>query len=126
MRDNAGRLCVDMGGCQNYGPFLGPYYNTAPIIQGTQNGTLILTTTHMRSSPKLASGKERIHFLHMVTKRSAGLHAFSSCRLLAPFSPNSKQQTPDSKTWTPQGPIENPESCKTLLVVFNRIRVRSS
>ena len=21
-----------MGGCQNYGPFLGPYYNTAPII----------------------------------------------------------------------------------------------
>ena len=21
-----------VGGCQNYGPFLGPYYNTAPII----------------------------------------------------------------------------------------------
>ena len=21
-----------MGGCQDYGPFLGPYYNTAPII----------------------------------------------------------------------------------------------
>ena len=21
-----------MGGCQKYGPFLGPYYNTAPII----------------------------------------------------------------------------------------------
>ena len=21
-----------MGGCQNYGPFLGPHYNTAPII----------------------------------------------------------------------------------------------
>ena len=21
-----------MGGCQNYGPVLGPYYNTAPII----------------------------------------------------------------------------------------------
>ena len=21
-----------MGGCQNYGPFLGPYYDTAPII----------------------------------------------------------------------------------------------
>ena len=21
-----------MGGCQNYGPFLGPYYNTAPNI----------------------------------------------------------------------------------------------
>ena len=24
-----------MGGCQNYGPFLGPYYNTAPNIKGT-------------------------------------------------------------------------------------------
>ena len=24
-----------MGGCQNYGPFVGPYYNTAPIIYGT-------------------------------------------------------------------------------------------
>ena len=35
-----------MGGCQNYGPFSGPYYNTAPIIWGTQKGTLILTT-HM-------------------------------------------------------------------------------
>ena len=34
-----------MGGCQNYGPFLGAYYNTAPIIAGTQKGTLILTTT---------------------------------------------------------------------------------
>ena len=22
----------DMGGCQNYGPFLAPYYNTAPNI----------------------------------------------------------------------------------------------
>ena len=21
-----------MGGCQIYGPFLGPYYNTAPIV----------------------------------------------------------------------------------------------
>ena len=23
---------LNMGGCQNYGPVLGPYYNTAPII----------------------------------------------------------------------------------------------
>ena len=23
---------IYMGGCQNYGPFLGPYYNTAPTI----------------------------------------------------------------------------------------------
>ena len=37
-----------MGGCQNYGPFLDPYYNTAPNIKGTQKGTIILTTTHVR------------------------------------------------------------------------------
>ena len=36
-----------MGGCQNYGFFLGPYYNTARSIKGTQEGTIILTTTHM-------------------------------------------------------------------------------
>ena len=36
-----------MGGCQNYGHFLGPDFSSAPIIQGTQKGTLILTTTHM-------------------------------------------------------------------------------
>ena len=38
-----------MGGCQNYGPFLGPYYNTAPNIVGCQKGTIILTTTLMNS-----------------------------------------------------------------------------
>ena len=36
-----------MGGCQNYGPFLGPDYNTAPDIWGTQKGAIILTTTHV-------------------------------------------------------------------------------
>ena len=28
----AGHMHVHVGGCQNYGPFLGPYYNTAPNI----------------------------------------------------------------------------------------------
>ena len=36
-----------MGGCQNHGAFLGPYYNTAPNIEGTQKVTIILTTTHI-------------------------------------------------------------------------------
>ena len=36
-----------MGGCQDYGPFLDPYYNTAPNIWGTHKGTIILTTTHI-------------------------------------------------------------------------------
>ena len=47
---------LHLGGCQNYGPFLGPYYNTAPIIQGTPKGTIILTTTHLRKYNVYASG----------------------------------------------------------------------
>ena len=38
---------LHVGRCQNYGPFLGPYFNTAANISGTQKGTIILTTTHM-------------------------------------------------------------------------------
>ena len=37
----------DMGGCQNYGPFLGTLNIRCRIIIGTQKGTIILTTTHM-------------------------------------------------------------------------------
>ena len=32
VRDDIGYYRGYMGGCQNYGPFLGPYYNTAPNI----------------------------------------------------------------------------------------------
>ena len=42
--------CIHMGGCQHYGPFLDPYYNTAPNISGTQKGAIILTTTDMSPS----------------------------------------------------------------------------
>ena len=31
-------LHIYVGGCQNYGPFLDPYYTTAHNIQGTQKG----------------------------------------------------------------------------------------
>ena len=41
---------IEIGGCQNYGPFLGPYYSMAPNISGTQEGTIILTTTQIRWS----------------------------------------------------------------------------
>ena len=37
----------DMGGCQSHGPLLGPEYNAAPRIEGTQKGTIILRTTHI-------------------------------------------------------------------------------
>ena len=36
-----------MGGCQNYGPFLGTLNIRFRTIIGIQKGTMILTTTHM-------------------------------------------------------------------------------
>ena len=36
-----------MGGCQNYGPFLGTLNIRGRIIIGIQKGTIILTTTHI-------------------------------------------------------------------------------
>ena len=36
-----------MGGCQNYGPFLGTLNTRGRIILGTHKGTIILTTTHI-------------------------------------------------------------------------------
>ena len=41
------KTLVHMGGCQNYGPFLGPQYSRAPSISGTQKKTIVLTTTHI-------------------------------------------------------------------------------
>ena len=42
-------LAVDshMGGCQNYGPFLGTLHIRCRIIIEIHKGTIILTTTHM-------------------------------------------------------------------------------
>ena len=36
-----------MGGCQNYGPFLGTLNIRGRIIVGIHKGTIILTTTHI-------------------------------------------------------------------------------
>ena len=42
-----------MGGCQNYGPFLGTLNIRCRIIVGVRKGTIILTTTHMSYSQHL-------------------------------------------------------------------------
>ena len=42
-----------MGGCQNYGAFLGTLNIRCGIITGVLKGTIILTTTHMSHSLKL-------------------------------------------------------------------------
>ena len=39
-----------MGGCQNYGPFLGALNIACRTIIGIQKGPTFLTTTHMRVS----------------------------------------------------------------------------
>ena len=56
-----------MGGCQNYGPFLDAYYNTAPNISGTKKGTIILTSTHMIVNRILHGGgwSSQIPFIFM-------------------------------------------------------------
>ena len=52
-----------MGGCQNYGPFLGTRNIRCLIIIRTQKGTLILTTTHVSRSrvPGLWVSRLRVH-----------------------------------------------------------------
>ena len=44
-----------VGGCQNYGPFLGALNIRRRTIIGTQKGTIILTTTHMQTPALLAA-----------------------------------------------------------------------
>ena len=46
-----------MGGCQNYGPFLGTLNIRCRTIIGTQKGTMILTTTHIQN-PKPFEGSQ--------------------------------------------------------------------
>ena len=58
-----------MGGSRNYDPFWGPYHDTAPNIQGTQRGTIILTATHMSED----------HALNVCGMRSREAISFASC-----------------------------------------------
>ena len=56
-----------MGGCQNYGPFLGALNIRCRIIIGIQKGTIILTTTHI--SYRLNSLQRLHRGLHRGTTR---------------------------------------------------------
>ena len=59
---------VDMGGCQNYGPFLGILVIRCRIIIVIQKGTIILTTTHMTMTEIEYQFQAEVHlgrvFLH--------------------------------------------------------------
>ena len=53
-----------MGGCQNYGPILGPRNIRCRIILRTQKGSIILTTTHIaRSKPPSTLEMAEVHGL---------------------------------------------------------------
>ena len=45
-----------LGGCQNYGPLLGPLNTRCRIILRTQKGTIVLTTTHIQNTNILFVG----------------------------------------------------------------------
>ena len=47
-----------MGGCQNYGPLLGPLNTRCRIVVGTQKGTIVLTTSQMCIFEGLAMSPE--------------------------------------------------------------------
>ena len=47
-------MYIYMGGCQNYGPFLGTLNMRCRTVLGTQKGTITLTTTHIKThTPRL-------------------------------------------------------------------------
>ena len=64
-----------IGGCQNYGLSLGPYYYTAPIIYGTQKGTLILRTTHIVTLKGILKGSLFGHMDYTLNPKPFGLSA---------------------------------------------------
>ena len=65
-----------MGGCQNYGPFLGTLNIRCRIILGTQKGTIILTTTQIAPSGAQHTAPPRIEVLELTEIR--GPQAYGS------------------------------------------------
>ena len=58
-----------MGGCQDYGPFLGTLNIRCRIMMGTQKGTIILTTTRIGFR---ASCREAMYQWRPYTSRGVG------------------------------------------------------
>ena len=52
-----------MGGCQNYGPFLGTLNIKGRIIIGIQKGTIILTTIHTSKHEDLQASEAGFYVL---------------------------------------------------------------
>ena len=57
-----------VGGCQNYGPVLGTPTIRCRIIIGTQEGTIILTTTHVGINYAQGVFRDPFEWLHFATR----------------------------------------------------------
>ena len=66
-------LSLHMGGCQNYGPFLGTLNIRCRIRIGIQKGTIILTTTHMSARSRLIVSQPQT-FITTVGREGGGVH----------------------------------------------------
>ena len=71
---------IHVGDCQNYGPFLGPYYNTGPHTGpnlGDPKGTIILTIPHVPSAVTsgTAACPVSLHLPGTVLIRTPHMHA---------------------------------------------------
>ena len=60
---------IHVGGCQNYGPFLGTLNSRCRIIIGNPKGTIILTTTHVVS--KCHGPSKKAQFMQMTSESPA-------------------------------------------------------
>ena len=65
-----------MGGCQNYGPFLGTLNIRCRSIIGTQKRTIILTTTRVDPTPKALASSLRPVKSRGLRKCIAAQHAW--------------------------------------------------
>ena len=65
----------DLGGCQNYGPFLGTLSIRCRILIGLQKGTIILTTTHL----PLILSLQQTHPVRLTHRHKWGCQKFRRC-----------------------------------------------
>ena len=100
-------VCSHSGGCRNYGPVLGPYYNTAPIFLGYPKRDT-LTTTHLdRRRWQLVRARLK---LNPYCRGYSGYRTQLDCRVCPGMSLYSKQ--PVTRHTGVMGKVpEGPGSC---------------
>ena len=90
-----------MGSCQNYGPFLGTLNNRCRTIIGTQQGTIILTTTQIARTLKPSSLGVSSPKPYLCTSLKAGICIH--------FTPGHMSGLDEAEIPGPKNPLEEPE-----------------